>query len=137
MPYLKSSDISKQIDWYIRKKTDITLTLTFTATGAYDLSSYTISSTVRNLSGTTMLTPSLVNGGATGIITLSITDTQSNIPQDEYFWSLSITDPDQYMLINGRFIVNDFTWDSEQTNSTNSVIVDIGGTNVTISASTT
>ena len=129
----KSSDRSQQVNWYVRKNTDVTLTLTFTSSGAYDIAALTFLPRVYNLSGITILTPSQVNGGANGILTLSLTNTQTNITADEYWWRLDITDPYDYAIINGTFQINDFVWDSGNENNTGSISVDINGTAVTIS----
>ena len=133
MTLTSSSDRSQQVNWTVRQGTDVTLTCTFTSSGAYDLSSYTIAATVSDLKGNTVLSPTVSNGGANGILTLTLTNTQTNLTGNQYFWNLSITDPVDFCLINGIFEVNDFVWDSENTNNTGTITVDISGTTVTIS----
>jgi hypothetical protein len=129
----KSTDKSKQVNWIVRKATRVVLTLTFTASGAYNTSGLTLSSTVYDSNDSTLLSPTIVNGGVTGIVTLTLTNTQTNVVASEYFWMLKTTTPLDQVLLQGLFKVNDFTFDSEGDSDTGSVIVDISGTSVTIS----
>lgn len=133
MTLSSSSDRSQQVNWTIRQSTDVTLTLTFTSSGAYNIAALTFVATVSDLKDNTVLTPTVTNGGATGILTLGLTNSQTNITGNQYYWDLNITSPYNYTLINGIFEVNDFVWDSENTNNTGSISVDINGTTVTIS----
>ncbi len=127
-----SSDKSKQVNWFVRKSMDVTLTLTFTASGIYNTSGLTLSCGVYR-DGVLRFSPAIVNGGVTGVITLTLTNTQTNVSADEYFWKLSTTTPIDLLILQGIFKVNDFLWDGDDSNASNSVIVDINGTNVTIS----
>jgi hypothetical protein len=131
-----SSDKSRQVDWYVRRATDVSLTLTMTASGAYNASLLNLSCGVyRN--NVLQFSPIIVNGGVTGIVTLSLTNTQTNVSEDQYFWKLTTTTPIDLLILQGVFKVNDFLWDGEDSNASNSVVVDINGTDVTISIETT
>lgn len=126
-----SSDKSKRVDWYVRKNTDVTLTLTFTTSGAYNTSGLTLSCGIyRN--NVLQFSPTISNGGASGVVTLSLSNSQTNVFEDEYFWKLSTTTPIDLLILQGVFQVNGFTWDGNNENASNSVIVDINGTDVTI-----
>jgi hypothetical protein len=129
----KSSDNSKQVDWFVRRATDAVIRLTFTASGAYNTSGLTLSCGVyRN--GTLIFSPTISNGGVTGIVDLTITNTQSDIEPDEYFWKLATTTPIDLLILQGIFQVNGFLWDGAE-NASGSVVVNINGTDVTISIS--
>ena len=127
-----SSDKSKQVNWFIRRATDVVITLTFTASGIYNTSGLTLSCGIYQ-GNTLRISPSILNGGVTGVVTLTLTDSQTDIIPDEYFWKLSTTTPIDLVILQGVFQVNDFLWDGNNENSSNSVIVDINGTDVTIS----
>lgn len=126
-----SSDKSKQVDWFVRRATDTVITLTMTAGGAYNASLLNLSCGVyRN--GSLQFSPVINNGGITGIVTLTLNNTQTDVLADEYFWKLTTTTPIDLLILQGVFQVNEFVWDSENSNSSNSVVVDINGTSVTI-----
>lgn len=128
----KSSDKSKQLDWTVRRATDVILTLTF---ASYNTSGLTLTSFVY-LGDNVVITPSIANGGITGIVTLTLTNTQTNVVENEYFWVLKTNTPVDQFLFQGIFKVNEFTFDSENTRSTGSTTIDINGTSVTVSIST-
>lgn len=127
-----SSDKGKQLDWTVRRSTDITLTLTF---ASYNTSVLTLTSFVYS-GDNVVITPVIANGGITGIVTLALTNTQTNVEENEYFWVLKTSTPVDQVLFQGIFKVNDFTFDSENDNSTGSTTLDINGTSVTVSIST-
>lgn len=126
-----SSDTSKQVNWYVRKNTDVTLTLTFITSGVYNTSGLTLSCGIYK-NGSLQFSPTIVNGGVTGIVTLTLTNTQTNVIADQYFWKLSTTTPIDLLILQGVFKVNDFLWDGNDENASNSVVVDINGTSVAI-----
>jgi len=127
---MESSDKSKQVDWYVRKNTDVSITITFTASGVYNTSVLTLACGVYR--GTNLVfSPTIVNGGVTGIVTLSATNTQTGIVEDEYFWRLSTSAPLDMVILQGTFKINDYLWDGGE-NASGAVIVDINGTNVTL-----
>ncbi len=131
MPHNYSSDKSKQVDWFVRKNTDVTLTLTFTASGVYNTSGLTLSCGIYR-DNFLQFSPTIVNGGINGIVTLTLTNTQINVIGDQYFWKLLTSTPIDLLILQGIFKVNDFLWDGNDSNSSNSVVVDINGTDVTI-----
>src|SRR5258708_7567166 len=103
-----TTDQSQRLDWYVRKKTDATITIICTLnSAAFDISSYTFVAEVFAYGNPTpILTPTIVNGGVTGILTLSLTDTNLNIAADDYFWTLRTTAPNDNFWVNGQFTVN-------------------------------
>lgn len=131
---MESSDKSKQVDWYVRNKTDVSITITFTASGVYNITGLTLACGIYNLNGDLVFSPAIVNGGVTGIATLSLTDTQTDLSGDQFFWKLATSTPIDLLLLQGIFQLNDYLWDGG-VNTSNSVIVNINGTNVTLSIS--
>jgi hypothetical protein len=127
MPTFKSSDRSSRLDWVIRRAQDVELLLTFTSGGsAYDTTNATITAEIKR--GTTVvLTPTIVNGGVTGLVNLQLTNTQTDITGDQYFWSIKIQNPAGFdmMMINGIFHINEFLWDSENINQDSTVQITI------------
>lgn len=121
----RSSDKSRQVNWVVRKNTDAVISLAFTNGGAYDTSGLTLTAGVYKTNGTLVFSPSIVNGGVTGIITLTITNAQSNITSDEYFWVLRTTTPSDKVLIQGIFQVNDYIWDCGESTSSATVTINL------------
>jgi hypothetical protein len=107
----RSSDKSRQVNWFVRRNTDAVITLTFTASGIYDTSGLTLTCGVYKTNGQLVFSPTISNGGANGVVTLTITNTQSNIVPDEYFWKLSTSTPSDLLLLQGIFTINDSLWD--------------------------
>lgn len=128
----RSSDKSRQVNWFVRKGTDAVISLTFTNAGAYNTSGLTLTSGVYKTNGTLVFSPTVNNGGASGIVTLTVTNTQTNINPDEYLWKLSTTTPIDLLLLQGIFQVNDYLWDAGTDNESGSTTVNINGTTVTI-----
>lgn len=128
----RSSDKSQQLNWVVRKNTDAVISLAFTNGGAYNTSGLTLISGVYKTNGTLVFNPSIVNGGATGIVTLTITNAQTAINQDEYFWKMTTTTPIDLLLLQGIFQVNDYLWDAGTDNESGTTTVNINGTTVTI-----
>lgn len=132
------SDQSRQVNWNVREDTDASLTLTVTlASVAYNLSSYTFIAEFFKVSDrvTPFLTlnqgSGITNGGASGIITISLTDTQLNLDPNEYFWKLRTTAPTDNLWLNGKFVVNGYLWDGSTDSSAN-ILLTIGGDNLSI-----
>lgn len=131
------SDQSRRVDWTVREITDATLTITVTDGGAaYNTSSTTFIAEVFKIGSTTaLLTLSqgsgITNGGATGIITLSLTDTQLTLTPNEYFWKLRTTAPTDYLWLNGKFTVNGYTWDGG-TDSTATIALTVGNNTISL-----
>lgn len=129
------SDQSRQVNWVVRQNTDVSLTLTVTNNAAaFDISSYTFIAemfTIGNPTAILTLTQGagITNGGATGILTLALTNTQLNITADQYFWRLRTTAPTDYMWFNGVFDVNNYLWDGNA-NSSATIDITIGDTNI-------
>lgn len=129
------SDQSRQVNWVVRQNTDVTLTLTVTESAvAYDLSSSTFIAEVFKIGNETAILTltqgsGITNGGVTGILTLSLTNTQLNITADQYWWRLRTTAPTDYVWFNGVFDVNNYLWDGNA-NASASIALTIGNTNV-------
>jgi hypothetical protein len=126
-----STDQSKNVNWRVREKTDNTLTINVTlAAVAYDISPFTFIADIFLVGSSTpflSLTQGsgITNGGATGILTLSLTDTQLTISPDQYFWKLRTTSPTDTIWLNGQFIVNGYIWDGS-TSSSLSIAISLG-----------
>lgn len=127
------SDQSKRVNWYVRRKTDASISITCTLNNvAVDLSSYTFVCEVFPFgSSTAILTPTVTNGGATGIVTLTLTDTQLSIIADDYFWILRTTAPSDNLWINGQFTVNSQLWDDATTSNVD-LILNLGTQNINL-----
>ena len=131
------SDQSRQVNWTVREDTDATMTITCTQNSvAYDTTSYTFIAEIYKVGATSALITltqgsGITNGGATGIITLSLTDTQLNLTPGEYWWRLRTTAPTDNYWFNGKFVVNGYVWDGS-TNSEVSVALTIGATNISL-----
>lgn len=128
-----TSDQSQRLDWYVRKKTDASITITCTLnSAAFNLSAYTFIAEIFVFGNTTaILTPTVTNGGASGILTFSLTDTQLDISPDAYFWIVRTTVPTDNFWFNGQFVVNGLLWDGATT-STASLVVSLGTQNVNL-----
>lgn len=132
-----TSDLSQQVNWVVREKTDSSLTLNVTlSSAAYDISSYVFIAEFYKVGSTTpflSLTQGagITNNGATGVLTIALTDTQLTITPDQYFWKLKTTSPTDNLWFNGSFTVNGYLWDGSNT-STTSVALTIGTTSVTV-----
>lgn len=131
------SDQSRQVNWTVREDTDATMTITCTTSAvATDLSTYTFIAEFYKVGGTThflQLTQGagITNNGATGILTIALTDTQLNLTPGEYWWRLRTTAPTDNYWFNGKFIVNGYVWDGS-TNSEVSVALTIGQTAINL-----
>lgn len=128
-----TSDQSQRLDWYVRKKTDATITITCTLnSAAFNLSAYTFIAEIFVFgNNTAILTPTVTNGGVSGILTFALTDTQLDISPDAYFWIVRTTAPTDNFWFNGQFVVNGLLWDGATT-STASLVVSLGTQNVNL-----
>lgn len=131
------SDQSRNVNWTVREKTDATLTVNVTLSDvAYNISSYTFIAEFFKIGTTspflTLTTGSgITNGGATGILTIALTDTQLTITPDQYFWKLRTTAPTDNLWFNGEFYVNGYVWDGGS-DSTVTVALTIGNTTISL-----
>lgn len=130
-----TTDQSQRLDWYVRKKTDASITITcLVGSSAFDLTGYVFIAEVFSFGNPTpILTMTegagITNGHATGVLVLALTDTQLNITGDDYFWILRTTAPDDTFWFNGQFTVNAALWD-DATDSVVNLIVELGTQNV-------
>jgi hypothetical protein len=135
MPISIYSDQSRQANWFVRKKTDVTLSITVTQSSvAYDLSTTTFIAEFFQVNGivpflTLTQGSGITNGGATGIVTLALTDTQLDLIPNQYFWKLRTTAPTDYLWLNGVFQVNDYVWDGDG-NSSATIDLTVGNNNI-------
>jgi hypothetical protein len=120
------------MNWFVRKGTDAVISLTFTNGGAYNTTGLTLTGGIYKTNGALVFSPTVVNGGATGIVTLTVTNSQTAINPDEYFWKLATTTPIDLVLLQGIFQVNDYLWDAGTDSESGSTTVNINGTTVTI-----
>ena len=131
------SDQSRQLDWYVREKTDATLTINITENSvAFNISSYTFIAEIFAVGGATPILSltqgsGITNGGASGALTLALTDTQLTITPDQYFWKLRTTAPSDYLWLNGKFIVNGYVWDGDES-STATIALTVGNNTISL-----
>ncbi len=136
------SDQSRQLNWFVRQNTDATLTLTITqGAAAYNVSGYTYTAEFFNvndlttpITGLTLTQGSgITNGGASGILTLALTDTQLALLPNQYFWRLRSVDGSAIdnLWLNGIFQVNGYVWDGN-TDSSAAIALTIGGDNINL-----
>lgn len=130
------SDLSQQVNWVVREKTDCSLSLAITLSSvAYDIATYTFIAEFYKVGvATPFLSVNPTNGGATGILTINLTDTQLTIIPDQYFWKLKTTAPTDNLWFQGVFTVNGYIWDGAS-NSTTTVALTIGVTTLNVSLS--
>lgn len=132
------SDQSRQLNWYVRENTDATLTITVTENSlAFNLSSYIfIWECFRVGYSTPILSltqgSGITNGGISGVLTLSLTNTQLSISPDQYYWRLRSSSPSDSIWLNGMFVVNGYLWDGGA-NSNASLSISLGANNVALS----
>ncbi len=135
MPTNIYSDQSRQANWFVRKKTDVTLTLTVTQSSvAYDLSTTTFIAEFFQVNGlvpflTLTQGSGITNGGVTGIVTLALDNTQLDLVPNQYWWKLRTTAPTDYLWLNGVFQVNDYVWDGDG-NSSAAIDLTVGNNNI-------
>lgn len=102
-------DVSKRMDLYFRVNRSGSRVLTFLENGvAYDITGHTFEFLVKDNFGNTLIltTPS----PTTNTLTISMSSSQSNIPQGEYFWELRLTD-DNKTWLNGKAFFHNGVYD--------------------------
>lgn len=136
MSNIITSDQSKRVDWYVRRKTPASLTINVTdGVNPVNITGWTFVAEVFQFGGSTaILTPTVAINGPTGQITLSLTDVNLTIPGDDYFWVLRRAAPTADFWLNGSFVVNSQLWD-DATTSTVDLTLNLGNQvlNLTVS----
>lgn len=134
-----NTDLSIQHRWIGRRGFNNTFSVTFTDSGAFDISAYTFILNIRRIGGTANLiqltqSTGLTNGGATGILNVQLTATQtSSIDADSYYYELIYTVGSlSYGLLHGTFD-NLSQYNQENENNSISVYVNLVGTDVNLS----
>lgn len=115
------TDISVYQPWIARKNADQSVTITFVDSNgaAFSLTPYTfIAELWRMGASSAFLTMTSVNGGTSGVLALSLTNSQLNIaPSKDYFWVLRTTAPTDSVWFTGPFTLNAATWNGSPTSS--------------------
>lgn len=103
-----NTDLSINAVWVARYSSENGFTLTFTSSGAFNISSYTFTLNIRRIGSDTnslQLTQGsgITNGGASGILTVILSESQlSTINLSSYFYELSyVFSGKTYALLNG------------------------------------
>lgn len=129
--------ISVQREWNAGRSFNNSFTITFTINGsAFDISTYTFSLAIRRIGGETdvlSLTQGsgITNGGASGVLTIQITDTQTEtIDANSYFYSINyVVGLLPYSVFHGTFnLLKDYNPNTIDNSVT--VPVNLAGTNV-------
>lgn len=132
-----STDKSRQLNWVIRQATDQSINLQFNniGGGGFDLSSYVLRLDVLSHEGQTLLSltqgSGITNGGPSGLVTISINKTKSNIVEGRHWYKLYSTSPSDYVIITGVFQVNAGVFDDSFSNN-QSLLVSLGTTQVNV-----
>lgn len=133
------TDYGVNYNWKAYKNGQNTFTITFTSGGsAFDLSDYTFTLNIRTPGGSEnklQLTEGsgLTNGGATGILTVSLTQTQASttLPRADYYYELTfVKDSLTYRVIQGNLTLSSET-NPASVSSSLSVSISLAGTAVT------
>lgn len=131
-----STDQSRKLTWYVRRGHGKSIFINCTSGGyAYDISGKSFTVPVKRFgSNQTLFTltegAGITNGGATGIIELTPTNAQVDLPPAKYFWSLLTDDPD--IWLNGDFVILDSLWDANETDEAN-LQISVGDNTVSLS----
>lgn len=131
--------LGQNIKWVASKIAHNTFTITLTESSvAYDLSDLVLSLVIRKRNSQTALLTltegsGIVNGGATGIITITLTEAQANTTLSgvDFFWQLMYEDADGFnhnMFQGALQLVLDNN--PESTTSSLAATVQIGSSNV-------
>ncbi len=128
-----TSDLSQQVNWTVREKTDCSLTLNCLVSGvAHDTSAFTFVAEFYKVGATSpFLSINPTNGGVTGVITIPVTDTQLTITPEQYWWKLKTTAPTDNLWFQGIWKVNGYLWDGASSSSA-SVSLTIGDTTIDV-----
>lgn len=132
------TDISKNIDWIIRKSGYNSFTITFTqSASAYNISSYVFSLNIKKFNSNTNILAlteaggEITNGGASGILTVILDETDSGLlDSNNYYWELRyIYATKNYTLLQGSAQVNS-QLSLENVETSLSIAVNLTGTNL-------
>jgi hypothetical protein len=131
-----NTDLSRRQEWRAVKGFDNQFTLTFLQNGsAFDTSSYEFSVNIRKIGDSTNVVEltegdGITNGGASGIVTILLDETDSDIIAKGYFYEIIYTNGSfTNRLLQGTFnLVDDYNTDN--TNRSLTLNVDLNGTDV-------
>lgn len=132
------TDISKNIQWVIRKAVYNSFTITFLQNAsAFNISSYVFSLNIRkigsdtNVVSLTEANSKITNGGSSGILTIILNETDSNLLNDDvYYWELKyIFSTKNYTLLQGSAKVNKQIG-TEDVETSLTISVSLTGTNL-------
>lgn len=131
-----NTDLSRRQEWRAVKGFDNQFTLTFLQSGvAFDVSSYTFQVNIRKIGDSTNIVEltqgdGITNGGASGIVTILLDETTSDIIAKGYFYEIVYTNGSfTNRLLQGTFnLVDDYNTDNTSTSLT--LNVDLNGTDV-------
>jgi len=131
-----NTDLSRRQEWRAVKGFDNQFTLTFLESGvAFDTSSYMFAVNIRKIGDSTNVVElvegdGITNGGATGIVTILLDETASDIIAKGYFFEIIYVNGSfTNRLLQGTFnLVDDYNTDNTSTSLT--LNVDLNGTDV-------
>ena len=140
-PVTISCDQSKNLKLRFRKGEGRTITLQFFNDSlVYDISGYAFLFQVLEVDGSTAVFElsegdGIINGGATGVLTITIPGADVDLDEKTYEWKLKVTAPSTKTWFNGQFQINDSPQEVLDSDST-TVTLDLGDimVEVTISA---
>lgn len=130
--------LGENLNWTAYKNGHNQYTITFTSSGsAYSLSGYVFTLNVTKMGGTTnelQLTEGsgITNGGATGVLTIDLTQTQASttLPGNDYWYEIVYTvNAKVYALLQGSLTLANKT-NPESTSTSVSVAVNLAGSPV-------
>lgn len=131
-----NTDLSRRQEWRAVKGFDNQFTLIFLQSGvAFDVSIYTFQVNIRKIGDSTNIVEltqgdGITNGGASGIVTILLDETTSDIIAKGYFYEIIYTNVSfTNRLLQGTFnLVDDYNSDNTSTSLT--LNVDLNGTDV-------
>lgn len=132
------SDLGQNFNWKCYKVGQNDFTITCTSGGsAFNLTSYVFTLRIRkSMTSTDLLTltegSGITNGGASGIITISLTETQANttLPGDTYFYELTyVVSSQKFRMIQGILTLSRELNPSSSSTSL-SATINMGGSSV-------
>lgn len=136
-----NTDLSRPKTWRARRGFQNQFTLTFTNSGAFDITSYVFVLNIRKIGYPTnelQLTEGsgLTNGGVSGILTVELTATNTNLlPSAGYFYEINYTiSSTSYGLLHGTLTLLT-EYNNEDVNEDINITVNLQGTNVTMNVS--
>jgi len=133
-----NTDLSRRQEWRAVKGFDNQFTLTFLENGvAFNTSSYVFAVNIRKMGAETNVVElvegdGITNGGASGIVTILLDETASDIISKGYFYEIIyVSGSFTNRLLQGTFnLVDDYNTDNTSTSLT--LNVDLNGTDVSL-----